>query len=351
MKYKLLSISHNENFKEYNIGDYIQALAASQYLPHIDGFIDREEELDKYDGEQCSIIMNGWFMHCPQNWPPSDSINPLFVSFHLNTLAKRELCSKDSIDYFKKHQPIGCRDINTKNILQSFGVDAYFSACLTLTLGKKYSCSEKSEKTFIVDPIISTEKDLMTVVNGLLYSITHLSDIIKLVSNPALSFGKKDNCLVKYIKTALFHKEYSRVFGRDFIMNSHYVNQQSIYYKDHFTSDFDRLKEAERLIKEYARAKFVVTSRIHCALPCLGLGTPVIFLERGKTIEADSCRMEGVRDFFNIITVEKNHLFPLFSSELPITLNNWPQNKKNWKDYSERLFNTCSTFTGSLSKR
>ena len=41
-----------------------------------------------------------------------------------------------------------------------------------------------------------------------------------------------------------------------------------------------RLAMAERLLELYARARLVVTSRLHCALPCLALGTPVLFMTR-----------------------------------------------------------------------
>ena len=59
MKYKLLACSLYESL---NIGDYIQALAVRQFLPTMDGFIERER-LDEYDGEEVGVIMNGWFMH------------------------------------------------------------------------------------------------------------------------------------------------------------------------------------------------------------------------------------------------------------------------------------------------
>lgn len=67
MKYKILAVS---TVNEINIGDYIQALASSQFLPRVDGFIQREE-LKDYDGEECKMIMNGWYMHNPKQWPPS----------------------------------------------------------------------------------------------------------------------------------------------------------------------------------------------------------------------------------------------------------------------------------------
>lgn len=84
MNYKLLSVSTEG---QVNIGDYIQALASKQFLPHLDGFIQREE-LKGYNEEECKVIMNGWYMHHPENWPPSNKIIPLYVAFHINSLAK-----------------------------------------------------------------------------------------------------------------------------------------------------------------------------------------------------------------------------------------------------------------------
>ena len=83
----------------------------------IDGFIQREE-LKDYDSEECKVIMNGWYMHHPEQWPPSDKIHPLFVAFHINSLAKEllhqifrieniEFGELFVIDRFKKNLPLG----------------------------------------------------------------------------------------------------------------------------------------------------------------------------------------------------------------------------------------------------
>ncbi|WP_264821067.1 polysaccharide pyruvyl transferase family protein [Acinetobacter schindleri] len=32
------------------------------------------------------------------------------------------------------------------------------------------------------------------------------------------------------------------------------------------------------MLEKYSTAKLVITSRIHCALPCLAMGTPVIYI-------------------------------------------------------------------------
>lgn len=339
MKYKLLSVGKTTKYPDLNIGDYIQALASSQYYPHTDGFIDRDIDLKDYDGEPCKMIMNGWYMHDPKNWPPSEKINPLFVAFHLNVLARKEMTNSESISYLKKHEPIGCRDIGTMNLLKETGVDAYFSGCMTLTLGKKYHSIEKEDKTYIVDPLIYSVgiKDLPGAIWNF---IKYPYDIIKLMRDENLCIYSGKNKLKKFIKTSLYHNEYSKLFSRDIVMNSVYVCQQSIYYKEHFSSNEARLEEAERLVRQYAKAKMVITSRIHCALPCLGLGTPVVFLKGTNAIEASSCRFEGLANLFNVINVGNKKLTATFN----FTKGEIPINKTLWKDLAKALDERCSTF-------
>ena len=117
-----------------NLGDFIQSEAVKQYLKNkIVKQIDREQ-LHSYDGPKVQMFMNGWFMENPNNWPPSKQINPFFLSFHLNPTSKKKMLSPKGVNFLKKYQPIGCRDIYTQKILSDFGVETYFSSCLTLTL-------------------------------------------------------------------------------------------------------------------------------------------------------------------------------------------------------------------------
>lgn len=74
-------------------------------------------------------------MHCPEHWPPSLDLEPLVISFHLvPTVARRILSAPESINFFKRNEPIGCRDWGTVRILEKEGINAYFSGCLTLVL-------------------------------------------------------------------------------------------------------------------------------------------------------------------------------------------------------------------------
>src|SRR5690606_10514170 len=73
--------------------------------------------------------------------------------------------------------------------------------------------------------------------------------------------------------------------------------------KDTYTEN-EKFLLAEELLNKYSTAKLVITSRIHCALPCLALGTPVIYLN-GFEKEFDACRMEGLSDLFYTININR----------------------------------------------
>lgn len=347
MKYKLLSVSKSKKIATLNIGDYIQALASSQYYPQIDGFIDRDIELKDYNGEECKIIMNGWYMHNPENWPPSNKIKPLFVAFHINSTVQKDLTSESSIAYLKRNEPIGCRDYWTTNLLKNHGVNSYFSGCMTLTLGKTFNSLEKENKTYIVDPIFDPQIHISNVLTSLVHYIKHFKDINSLfkATNLFQDTSKKiTNKIKRLIKIILYYISYTKIFSKDLIINSIYINHESQYYREHFLSDEERLKEAENLIRLYSKAKLVITSRIHCALPCLGLNTPVIFLKRLDGYECSECRFDGIINLLNVIEVDSLKLTPKFHIKGEISTNNLPPINSDWTIYSKDLDNRCTEF-------
>jgi hypothetical protein len=159
-KYKFGVMIYNKGFlKEWqNIGDYIQSIAASAFFEKIDCYLEREN-LDNYNSpEKIKIILNGWFMHSSDNWPPSDNLIPLFVSFHVTESAMLKMLSAEGIAYLKRHEPIGCRDYGTKKHLSKYGINAYFSGCLTLTLGNKYKTNIKTENIYFVDVVMPKKR-------------------------------------------------------------------------------------------------------------------------------------------------------------------------------------------------
>ncbi len=336
MKYKLLYVDCGS---EVNIGDYIQALASSQFLPHIDGYVNREE-LNRYDGSPCKVIMNGWYMFQPENWPPSSKIIPLFVAFHLNVMAMNKMLGTKSVHYLKEYAPIGCRDYHTMKLLESKGIKAYFSACMTLTLGKTYASKEKDNTYYFVDPAIPSFKSPFIVVRYVKDLLSQYGEVVELCGK---IFGRKRS-LKNLLKTAAFIHIYSKVIDKSILTDAVFITHQSTHYKDAFSTHESRLAEAERLVKLYSKAKLVVTSRIHCALPCLGMNTPVVFTEReGEEINS-ACRFEGLRELFNVMSVGKTKSKLMFEFSGKISKSTIPQNKSTWMPYAEKLSQLCRDF-------
>jgi hypothetical protein len=278
MLYGLLT--YDENRKFFNVGDNIQSLAARQFLPHVDELLNRER-LGEYKGDKIKLILNGWFTHNIHNWMPSEDIDPLFVSFHINNTAAPYMLSEKGIAYLKKHEPIGCRDQFSADTLKAKGIDAYFTGCLTLTLDSyKVDDSERGDDIYIVDPLYS-----YPTWEKVTY---HWKVFLRSIQNKKLfRLGRQKAHISNFIDA-------------DLLQSAHHINQEppaGIY------TDAQKFEMAEDILKKYARAKLVITSRIHCALPCLALGTPVIFVN-GFDSFVDSCRFDGILDLFNRIDVD-----------------------------------------------
>ena len=344
MKYKLLSVEKNNGWT--NIGDYIQALAASQFLPSVDGYVNREE-LSQYDGEESVVIMNGWFMHFPNNWPPSKKIGPIFLSFHINKKASDKMLTNPGVTYLKENGPIGCRDLYTLNLLKQRGVESWFTGCLTLTLGNKYSSGEKKENVYFVDPCIPkpTKQDRVMRIVALL---CHPFLVYK-ISKKLSSQGNHNSFRNRISRSSQFIRAYSKIFTKECLKNAKFIEHVSNRYD--VWSNEEKLYEAEILIRLYSRAKFVVTSRLHCALPCLGLQTPVYFTQGGSCNEESDCRFVGITELFNKITVYSNSISCDFDYKGKLSETNIVANKKNWEPLAKDLSAKCTQLISNISKK
>ncbi len=279
MKYGLLTYTGQNT---YNVGDYVQSLAARQYLPRVDQFMNRET-LGEYTGDLTKLIMNGWWTHNIHHWVPDEKIDPLFVSFHMNNTAAPFMLSEKGIAYLKKHAPIGCRDKFTAQILNEKGIDAYFTGCLTLTLDNyKVDDGERGDDIYIVDPFYNypnSEKLLANVK----------STLRGFMSGDAFQLGK-------------INKTLKKVIAPELLKSAQYLTQVLPEGKQ---TEEEKFAYAEDCLKKYAKAKLVITSRIHCALPCLAMGTPVIFMNAFNSF-VDTCRFDGILELFNRVDVAED---------------------------------------------
>jgi len=198
-----------------NIGDDIQSLAAAIHLPRIDFTIDRES-IDHWSLERPAVlIMNGWFSANAAAWPPSPSILPIFVSFHVTAGFKPTI--RRHLDYLKKYEPIGVRDEATARFLGSLGIKAEVTFCLTLTFPQRES-PPKNGKVYLVDATS------IAVPRSLRRGAVKMSHTIAPVGHEAT------------------------------------------------------LPYARRLLDMYRdTASLVITTRLHAALPCIAMGIPMVF--------------------------------------------------------------------------
>lgn len=230
MKYGLLVYKDTDN-----IGDDIQSYASKRFLPQIDYYVEREnlENFLPIKKEEVAVIMNGWFMHNKQNFPPSDYIFPLLISMHFSigdnwTLDKSLYLQKYSKDFLMKNGPVGSRDYVTDETLKKLGIDTYFSGCLTLTI-PKFADVEKKDYICSVD----------------------------------LSEEQNDKL-----------RNYYKDTDQEIIYTTHKIDN----VKNARLSYEQRFRNVESLLKVYQASKGVITTRLHCALPCLALGIPVALI-------------------------------------------------------------------------
>lgn len=241
------------SYTSYNIGDDIQAIAAKKLLSGNVVPIDREFIGVFEYPMHLPTLVNGWFMHTKEtwchlnvpapnkSWPPSPCIDPLIISFHINEIFLPYAFTDEGSAYLKAHAPIGARDLNTLKELQAREIPSYFSGCLTLTLDNE--SEEREDIIYAVDLDKECYHSLKLKTNSPIVRITHILN------------GK---------------------------------------------SAFDpeiRADIAHSLLEKYKRAKAVVTTRLHAAMPCLAFNTPVLLIN-----ERSDKRLHGLRELTHTCT-------------------------------------------------
>lgn len=286
------------NRNNLNIGDDIQAVATSYFLPKIDYFIDREnmQSFITDDKKPVAVIMNAWYMWNKWNWPPSKYIYPLFVGFHYadhqlayqpGSIIKYEMLTGCGGEYLKANGPIGCRDLFTQKNLQEIGIDSYFSGCITMTLPKR----PKEDRGKYICLVDAGEEITARIKEQL-----------------------KD--------TDIEIKEFTHNRPRD---------------KERPWEE--RKAFVENRLSIYQNAICVVTKRLHCALPCLAMEVPVLL----SRINKDETRFDPYLDYLYSTTTEE-----YLSGKCTYDVTNPPQNKPDYKKVREELIERCRKFVDEV---
>lgn len=267
-----------------NLGDYVQSVAAAQFAGTDPVLLDREH-LDTYKGDPVKAVMNAWFMSNPGRFPPAPSVRPLFVSFHVTPTVEDRFFTPETVSYLKGFEPIGCRSTDVVEMLQRHGIRAEFTSCLTLTLGRTFRHREDpSARPVIVDPFFRRPAQDATwgyvsyVLARIPYLIRHFKSVRLLAARfRVFSVWPRSRLApVRWAYAAEFHRAYTSFFAEDVLLAAEYLTHKLPRQKDF--CDAVLMRAAEDRLHHYEKAPFVVTSRLHCALPCLAMKTPCWFV-------------------------------------------------------------------------
>ena len=264
-------------------------------------FVDRDGLSGFRNEFKCKLIANGWyylFDGCHQ-W--SDCLEPLLTSVHINNTDNANEFHNvlDKLKAASQKSPIGCRDFATQRFLQSNGIACFFSSCLTTTLHRK-DYSDGRDRSWVI------------------------------FSDCSNDFYSKIFPIDRFINK-------NRAINRINALLRNYYAQEAISYVTHecqlSVPHRERFELAKALLQRYANAKLVITSRIHAALPCLGLGTPVILV-----CPYDQQRFEGLAELLNYIWTDGGKYSISIDREGKVL------NKADYKIYSDNLRKQCLSF-------
>jgi hypothetical protein len=242
-----------------NLGDHIQIIAAEGLLRRaglVPSFtVDRDSGISHpppVQGELApGILLNGWFKGNFSEWPPHSAYRPLYLGFHISLYAESELISPAALNHYAAHGPIGCRDRRTLSLLLNHGVQAFLSNCPTITLARRLPDPERQTEVFVV----SRDRrilDFLPASIGLYTFVSHYSG------------------------------------SNEFLENKH---------------------QATELLKTYRdRAKLVVTTMLHCALPAIAMGIPVVVFyppNEGLERDADLARFSSLSELIRVFRVSE----------------------------------------------
>ncbi|WP_175253837.1 MULTISPECIES: polysaccharide pyruvyl transferase family protein [Pseudomonas] len=235
MKYGLITnvmiFGHLTAGSRSNLGDDIQTHAL-EHLYACMGIPDEQivrlnrYEFRDYDGRHGYVLMPmcGYFTlgNAQSPLPLSPYIIPIYFSFGLSS----DVDDPAELDHFRRHEPIGARDERVMHMFRSRGVAAFLSGCLTITFPRRERAPVDG-KVFLVD--VPDE-------------------------------------VLEHMPQALLDKA---------------ERMTHVYPYERIPSDQQEADRLDALAREQCRryadeGALVVTSRLHCAAPCIAMGVPTI---------------------------------------------------------------------------
>ncbi len=231
-----ISVVRNKSFEDRenaiaNIGESIQAVVMQQIYERCgvakkDIVKINQCDVKDYRGEEIILPLRlPLSRETVDDYLPLDHcVHPYFISLHLHDDIFED--RQDLVEYFKKYQPIGCRDEVSCEFFRKHGIESYIMGCYTLMLPERENGSLR-DKVICVDVSKALNEAIPKDIGEMAIRKTHA---------------------VPYLEYPISEREDDRLEK----MAGEYID----FYKD--------------------QAKLVVTSRLHVAAPCIAMGIPVI---------------------------------------------------------------------------
>ena len=229
-----------------NSGDELQSLVGLQFVPNLNHFFERDT-LPNYD-LNATLFGNAWYGALNMMWPPPGSLDMILFSMYIGP----EVFSKfeKEIAYLRQRSPVGARDLETLEWLKLHNVPAFFSGCATMLLRNPFSSSQKN----------GNDKSI-----GLVIVDVDPKYLRRLVPNRLLRHA---------------------IFIEQNVPEKFKANRKSRYFY------------AYNNFLTYSKARLVITSRLHCAMPASSAGATVIFVQTKILPGGGGHRLQGLTDFF-----------------------------------------------------
>jgi hypothetical protein len=183
-----------------------------------------------------------------------------------------------ALKYLQRNGPVGARDYFTLEWLRSHDVECYYSGCLTLTLDR---------------PAVARE--------------------------PFIALNEVPDAVASRIAGAT---------GRPICRTTHIIE---------VNPGIDRcLHQAAALTELYAKASCVVTTRLHGAMPCLSIGTPVLLVDESW----DQSRFTGPDELVHHCSITD-----FLAGDVDYDVENPPADPERRVQLREALVERTSAFT------
>lgn len=230
MKYGVLTFFRNSRM---NIGDTIMSLGVRNIYKKM-GIEDKDivevdvYHLSSYDGEYVILPMASWIDYNEGAFPLSKKIIPIFLGIHCVS----ENGTAKELNSYRNFGPFGCRDEATMEVLRKNGLEAYIFGCLSFQSVELRKKAAQQTKVFL------------TEIPEELYE--YMPESIK----------------------------------KDSVVLNHVFDYPNLDYKKGALKEIDLAKKYLSRYRDEAR--LVITTRLHCALPCISMGIPVIVVRASE---------------------------------------------------------------------